>query len=670
MEDVSKGEIQELDLRDYLRIIVKRKKLILSVIIFTVISILLVSFSMQPVYRATTRLQIDRENPNVVSFEDVMKLDTTQQDYLQTQYKIITSEPIMKRVIGELNLASFAPFSKSEDPIETLVDMVRVDPIRNSRLVDISVKDNNPVLAAKIANTVAKTYARKNIENRMDATSDAVKWLEEEVERTRKKLIENEQALQGFKEDKQVVSVEEKQNIVVQRLKELSSAVTKAREERINAESNYNELLKGLAQKKDLEILPVVRDSDALKDMKKALSEKRTELAEKKKVYREKHPEIIRLQSEIDALNQELDQSIQKVVNSLKVEFDAAKAKEDELQAELARQEKSALELNKVEIEYNILNREAQTTREIYESILKRLKETTIQEKVTANNIRIVEAAKVPEKPIEPNLPRNMILALFLGAFLGFGIAFLLESLQRNISSKEDADKLGLNFLGYVPNIDYLKNRKPDSTAALFTMHDSKSSASESLRKIRTNIDFLLSERKVKSVVVTSSLPGEGKTVISVNLGIILTQINKRVILIDGDMRKSTLHKYFDFPIEPGLRDILESRIQLEDAARHTLIPDLDVLTSGKPPANPSELLSSSGMSVLLEQLKTKYDYIIIDTPPVIAVTDAVIVAQATDAAVLVARFNRTHMKTLAMAKKNISDVNANLLGIIINDAK
>lgn len=545
-------------------------------------------------YRSTAKILIETQAPQVVQFREIAPMTGLATQFILTELKIINSRAVAERVLEELNLAAFPPFSKVKDPVAHLQGMIEVDQIRGTKLVEISAVHTKPDLAARLANKTAEVYTRLNLERRQGTTIGGAQWLRDEVARSEQKMKAAQLELQRFKEKHKEVAVgEDEQKGVLQRLQQLNDAITETRKQRIEAQTKY----------------------------------------------REKHPIFIELQT-----------------------------KEKDLERALQEQEKIVLEMNRFSIEYNNLRRDAQTGETIYNALLTRLKELTVQEGIQANNVQVIEEARVPGRPIGPNRPRGIFMFSLFGLLLGSGVAFASEAFFKTIRTRGQFEALlQIPYLGHVPLSGASKSlRQPRQR--LLLLNEPKSNASEAVRAIRTTVEFLLPAGKPQVILVTSSLPEEGKSMFSLNLAIAFQELGRKVLLIDADLRRPTLHQSMQIPLEPGLSTYLQEQAEASELIQ--VVPhagDLPVVTAGLTPHQPADLLISPRLRELLETLKKEYQYILLDTPPVLAVADTTALASLTDGVIYVLRADRSHRDVVLAGKQRLVDVGAKIIGGVLN---
>ncbi len=706
---------EHIDIRDYLQVILKRKWSAITAFAIIVITVAIHSFTATPIYEAAARLVIEKENPNVVSIEEVMAVDSSGTDYYQTQYRIIESRTVAREVIMRLHLnksEEFFPKPKDglisniknsigeildswEDSVTSLlttknnktatdafdedsalvtefIERIEISPIRNSRLVDVSFQAKDPVLATNIVNTLARAYIDQNLETKLLAAQDAVKWLHSRIEEERKKVEEAEQALLRYKERYGIITdfSSDVEKVTAQKLAELNTQVVEAESKRVEAETRYKQASALLGSPDMLDSIPEVLNNELIRQIKTMEVELYKRVSELGKKYGQKHPRMVAIEAELKTLQKRKAQEINRVIHSLRNEYRVTLAKESSLKTALAKQKKESLDLNQKAIQYGVLKRETESARNMYAVLIKRFKETTLTEDMRAGNIRVIDRAEVPEHQVKPRKKLNILLAVIIGLVTGIGLTFFLEYLDNTIKIPEDVKQhLKIPYLGPVPLFESEKEGNPGETMGpdLVSFHLPKSTASESFRGIRTSILLSSAEVAPQIILVTSAGPREGKTVTAANIAVTMAQSDNKVIILDCDMRRPKIHKLFGISREHGLSNFLASSSDVEGATVSTGIPNLDVMPCGPIPPNASEILGSKRMVTLLNTLRKRYTRIIIDSPPSTAVTDAVVLSKSVDGVILVIRAGETIRQMAKNGVVQFEAVGAPILGAILN---
>jgi len=708
---------EQINLRDYLYVIQKRRWTVITVFAVIVITVAILTFTATPIYEATARLIIDKENPNVVSIQEVMSVDASGSDYYQTQYKIIESRTVAREVIRRLNLdksEEFFPKPKDDlisnlkrsiqetiafwkDSITSLlrtgdesipktlegfepdsplvsdfIKRIKVSPIRNSRLVDVRFEGKDSVLAATIINTLADVYISQNLETKLRAVQDAVKWLHNRIQEERKKVEKAEQALLRYKEKHSIVTdfSSDVENITAQKLAHLNTQVVEAESNRVEAETRYKQAMVLTGTPDMLDSIPEVLNNELIRQIKSMEIDLFKRMSELSKKYGQKHPQMVAIESELNTLQKRRTQEVSRVINSLKNEYKVALAKENSLKAALAKQKKESLELNQKAIQYGVLRRESESARYMYELLIKRFKETSLTEDMKTGNIRIVDRAEAPEYPIKPKKKLNILLAIIVSLLTGTGLAFFFEYLDNTIKLPEEVEKhLNIPFLGSTPLFS-TKNKwniRGDTSQELIAFNYPRSTASESYRGIRTSILFSSAESAPQVILITGVGPQEGKTITTANLAVTMAQADSKIVILDCDMRRANVHKVFGTANDHGISNLLVGNSNMREAIVHTRIPNLDVIPCGPTPPNPSELLGSTRMKTLLNSLRKHYAHILIDSPPSIAVTDSVVLSKSVDGVILVIRAGYTAKEIIKNGIAQFGAVGTHILGAVLN---
>ncbi len=696
--DFIQGKEEEVHLRDYLNVIIRRRWILITFFIIVVTTVIIGTFLAKPQYKSTITIKIDKENPNILSFKDVVGLERAEEDYYQTQYKILKSRNLAKRVIRTLRLNAYQEFipsqnvtehadeadsdtlTKQVDPlkderissgvIDAFLKKVEVSPLQKSRLVNVSFISYDPELSAKVANAIGDAFIELNIETKFEATHQAREWLEKQLETMKVKVEQAEEKLNEYAAKNEIIFIEktneqgkgtESENIVTKKLSELSSKLTEATSDRISKEALYNEI-----RSDDPESSSVVMNNPLILDLKKTLATLETEYTEQLKIYKPDYPKMVRLKEQINQIKKKLDAESRKIVASIRNDYEIAVKRENQLKAALESQKNKALDLNQRIIQYQILKREADTNKELYNGLLQRLKETGISASLTTSNIQVLDRAEIPKEPYKPNKTLNIMLSIVVGLLGGIGIAFFTEYLDNTVKTPEDIEKkVYLPHLGFVPTyinkkeklpVEYIAHNREDSIIA------------EAYRSIRTFLLLSTGGKPPRIMMVTSPIREDGKTTTAINTAISLCKSDAKVVLVDADMRKPRLHRIFSFNSKIGLSTFLSGNVEFSnELIQKSEIENLYVIPSGPIPPNPAELVSSYRLRELFEGLYSLYNFIIIDTPPIIGISDSLIISQSVDGVILVVRSGKTPKEAVQDARRLLNGVNAKILGVVLN---
>jgi len=679
-----------IDIRDYVRVLVKRRRLIIA--IFSVIFLLglLVTFTATPIYEATASLIIEKETGNMLTLQDFMYSNPFSEEYYQTQFKILESRVLARKVIQQLGLEKNEKFfhmpetkaatpNTAEQKRPTVDDLVglflgglQIEPLRNTRIVFVKYQSPDPALATEIANGIVQTYIDYTFENKVEAVKYSVQWLDENMAAERKKVDAAEAALLRYKQKNDIVTdfTGDTETITAQKLAQLNGQVVEAETARVETETRYNQAVAFAQNPAMLDSIPEVLSNASIhqiKTMEVELSQRKSELSKK---YGPNHPHIVTLQSELKNLQSKKEQEISRIVNSLDNNYKIALAKEKSLKDALTAQKNESLNLNQKSVEYTNLHRQAQSANEMYSLLLRRFKEKSVSENLKSDNIRMVDKAELPRAPVKPQKARNIFITIMLGLIFSLGAAFFLEFLNNTLNSPEDIKRhLHIPFLGIVP-LHAAKNaafQQGVVVSALEASHAPRSNISGSYRAMRTNILFSLAEAEPQVILVSSTVAQEGKTTTAVNLAIVMAQYGYKVVLVDCDFHRPQLRLLFGIKQDEGMTNLLVGNKELKDALFETEIPNLKVIPSGRNPPNPSEILGSKRMHFLLAKLKQDFDKIIIDSPPIAGVTDSLVTAKAVDGVVLVVRAGKTPRSIVGSAVESLQGIGAKVLGAVLN---
>ncbi|NNK06670.1 MAG: polysaccharide biosynthesis tyrosine autokinase [Myxococcales bacterium] len=659
------------------------------------------TFRLPKVYQATVTLEYDPNpiSPLGTSVEDVsgqVSHFLMSREFFETQNRIIQSRAVAERVVEHLGLADdptffgqepgadWTPVSK-EVAAQRLQSKLSLDPIKDTRLVLLKVRDNDPERAATLANMVASSYIEKTMEDRLGSTAAAAEWLAQQLDSTRTQLNESEHALHEFKKQHNVlsVSVENRQNLLAEEIREYNERLTDIRARRIELEARLGRLKATRSQPEAVQDTDRGEDSE-LDALRTELRSKMTERASLAVRYGDSHPKILELKGEIAAIRSSIDYEIKTLIKVAADDLKEAQAVENGLSKVQNKAQKAGMDLNLREIEYSRLNRQRESNAKLYDLLLKRTAETDLTRLLRTTHVRVVDAALVPKGAISPMVSLNVIGGAFGGLLLGFGLAFLLHQMDRRIQDVPDVERLGLTILGVFPRVSasgadssggYSSRRKrervvevenPDQVVHTHPM----SMAAESCRTVRTNLMFMAAESPNKTMVVTSANPKDGKTTVATNISIALAQSGQRVLLIDADLRRPRIHKAFGLENHAGLTNTLVGERTLTQVTRDVGIDKLSVVTCGPLPPNPAELLHTQQFSRLLEEAASQYDRVIFDSPPLRAVTDAAILAPQCGGVLLVVRARATTRDAVLAAIRSLTDVRAHILGGVLNDVE
>ena len=711
-EDILDVSLEESPrLLDYWHIILKRRWAVLTCLLVIFSTVAIGTFKQKPIYAGRILIEVNPEEPQVLNFQQIQPTGASWdvQSYRETQYKILKSRSLAERVVRDLRLYQYPEFYQSRsflgliaknpdkipsasdpnppDPnsdayrnsVSNFMSAVAVNPIERSNLVEVSFYSQNAPLAARIANQLGEDYIDQNLQVRWNEALKASEWLSGRLVELKAKLKASQDALQDYAAKNSILFIQNAVNAQAQsmanaRLEQLEEEYTRAQADRAKKEALYSLVKSGKVQD-----LPGVLDNRLVQTLEGNLSDLKRQYSELTATVKPGFPKAMALKKQIDTLQANLDHQKEALSQNMSQEYLAALAREKYLSKLIAQQEGLVDTVSQKTIQYNFLKRQADTDQSLYIGVLQRMKEAQVAAGMTASNIRVVDPAQVPDGPAKPRVKLNLAIGLILGLSVGIGLAFLQEYLDNTLKTPDEVESLlRLPSLGLIPSM-HLNGSSKTSAAGLATLNSGSNGsywfalqknplAAEAFRSLRTSI--LLSANPVpKVLLVTSALPGEGKTTTTVNLGATLASLGGRVIIVDCDMRRPTIHRAAGVKNSPGFVQCLTGRTSLSEAILQVDgIPNLSVIPCGPIPPNPAEVLSSPKTSELLRKLHEEFEYVLVDSPPILSVADSRILATLTDAVVLVTRAYETPYEVVRRARSLLYGAGARILGVALND--
>lgn len=702
-------EEKEINLREYFLVIIKRRWMILSIVLFLVTITGIYSYLQTPTYRSSSTIYIDRLNYNIVP--EVVSEQYSWQSYdsfFRTQYKLLKTKALAERVVMRLNLTA-ADFADPKDRAKVktatspeqaalqqreiadqLVGMVEINPIKDTTLCEIAFVAKDPKMAMVLANAWANEYVDYSLSSQYEYTQKAEEMLVDQVKELQKDIVEKERLLQDYSSEKQVVKLSDDRSMSADTLEALNNSLSEATQQRISAEVHYRDM-----RMHGKNSVPEVSANAVVVQLKGELSTLEQKYIALGKVYKPEYPEMARLRSQMEQLqkriDQESDDAFAKVLAAAQASYTEASSKEGALLAQIDTAKRSTIESNRKEVSYDRLKVELDNKKALLDTLLKKQSETGVSVQVKekkATTIRIVERAEVPIDVYKPNISRNIYFSLMMGLIIGIGMAFLLEYLDSSLKNGEDVSRhTQLPFLGIVPTYtigeDHSNDRSggvkavvkqedqshsPSEATDLLTLYNPNSIASEAFKTVRTSLLLSFPEAPPRTILVTSSRPGEGKTFVACNLAISLAQLDKKVILVDADMRNPRIHRVWGLKNENGLSHYLTSDVKLADVTRASKSRGVSLITSGAKTPRPAELIASKRLERLLQDLQGEYDHIIIDSPPLIPVADSLILAAKVNCVVMVIQGGVTPRDVVNMAKQKLAKSDAVMAGVVLNN--
>ena len=706
--DSGPADVPSGGLLEYWRIIQRRKGAVIFIAFAGMLAGFLYTVPQTPIYQARTVIEIQGLNEDFMHMKDVNPNSTSSSGFdpvieLGTQVKILQSRALIdrvtKKVLAEtkpvaavpdrfaawravLHLPAAPPVAGNEKAIRTAAAGLRVRAQANTRLIEIFCDSTNPQIAAVFANTLTSEFIEQALEARWQTTEHTGEFLGHQMQDLKIKLEKSEDAMQAYARATNLVITDEKQNTEDLKLKQVQEELSKAQGERIDRQSRYE-----LATRASADTLAEVLDDASLKDIQAKLTDLRRQVAELTSAFTPSHPRVLKVQAQITTLESALQQERLNILGRIRNDFESAERREKLLSADYAAIAQTvASQADKV-THYNTLKREVDTNRQIYDSILQRVKEAGIASALRASNINVVDPATPPGGPYKPSIADNTILGLLAGILFGISAVVFMDRADRTIQEPGDvAFYLGVPELGIVPSssVDPTRNAgilpfggmQSSNTSrqnALVTLESKPSAMAESFRATLTSIIFSGQNGATPQVlVVTSASPKEGKTTLTTNLAVALAEIHKRVLLIDADLRRPSIHRFFDLEKDKGLVDLLRLHdpivAPLNGHVRASGIPNLSIMTSGRAADGDPTLLHSSRLAELINLIRNDYDMILIDTPPMLNMSDARVIARQADGVILVARANVTSRESIKDAHRRFVEDRTRVVGAVLND--
>ena len=681
---------RKMDLRFYWRQVCQRPWLIVTLVLVSLVLGGLKVVRTRPIYQATATILIEQGKSKVNPFEDVVSPRQTVADY-ETQFEILQSRSLARRVVGHLGLRSHPEFvlltpakprvamqsiqgwidsllnvfsrrpmsaaggeasapkggmqpSPDSALVNAFLKRLEVKPVPRANLVDVSFQAYDPALAANAANSLARLYIDFNMETRFATLQDALDWLERQVGGMRQQVEASEEALQQYKEQHNVHLIDDRLPGLMNEITHLNSSLSQAKTERIELETLYNELQDALQQDKGVEWMPSVVENPLIQSLKTRYVDLQRSFVHLSQKYGDDHPRTSQLKAQLTDLESKISLEVQRIVQAFKIKYQVILAREHALQSEIDNLKREVRDLNDKSVQYGVLKREASSNQRLSELLLNRLKEASVSADLTnGNNIRIIDAADVPTRPINVNPARTIGISGLLGILGGLGVVALMGYLDNTLKTPEEAEEfLDLPVLGMIERYGQKRGESPEG---LITLTYPQGKVTEAFKTLRANLLLSYTDPPRKVFLITSPHAHDGKTTIATNLAVVMAQTERRVLLVDADLRNPSVHKVFNMENGDGLRERLltESYDLMPSTSGHGLPLDgLTVITAGEEVPNPSELLESKRMERFLAYARTHYDAVIIDSPPVLAVSDALVLSPLVDGIVVVLRAGMT----------------------------
>jgi len=703
-----------LDLKTIWRALARHRRLILGMTVLCTVAASLYTLRITPQYESKVMLQIDRAAQKVVGFNTEFEVEEgplSEQLQLRTQVELLKSRSLAERVIDEMGLdksspaappptaaAEAATVATPEGPLDTATALLggwlarlhalvapappnegtlnrasalaqfqqslAVEPIRNSRLVQISVRNADPELAAGIANTTARTFLATHIERKLESSLYARQFLEEQISQTKAKLEESERIINTYAKKNEILNLGEKGSAATQTFVDFSTALARAEQDRIKAETLYNQV------RQNPESAPQAVVNEAIRAYKEQRARLEADYAKNRSTFKPEYPAMVAARAQIAELDGRIDTEVNNILSSIQGQYLAAKKAEDQLRSKVASTRAEVLSVQDRSVDMNLLARELDTNRQVYDSLLQRLKEVSVTAGLTTNNVSIVDRAAVPLFPASPNLKLNVGLGLLAGLFLGLLAAMLREQMDDSVKNANELEtRYRLPLLGLIPFTRPPRGRK--EAVALLAHHEPRGTFAESYRSLRTALQFSTPDGAPERFMVTSCGKNEGKSTTALALAINFAQLGQKVLLIDADMRKGGMHTLLKLPNDSGLSSFLSEDLDSAMLIRETPVNNLGLITAGPVPPDPVELLMGPRLGLLLDEAKAQgYEQIVIDGPPLLGISDAIVLGNQVQNIVLTVKAGVTRKDSLKDALRRLRTAGLTPMGVVFTHAR
>jgi succinoglycan biosynthesis transport protein ExoP len=689
---------------DRLAVVARYRRIAFAVFTLTAGAILIQAYSQAAVFQAQARVLIEDERstamPGITNVEATYWQDP--EPYYNTQYRILRGRDLTRRVVRRLSLqnvpefngtaappanplavarqlaAGAAAYVKPAPPVQTesvrpdeagdeapfvgaFISRVQVVPVTGSRLVDVYFQSADPKLAADAVNALVDEYVTQNLEVKLQSTQNMLEWLEKELSTQKQKVEDSERALAEYRDRENAMSLDDKNNIVLSRLTALNDAMVRARTTRIEKDAVYSQV-KTVSDASAAESIQIVSQNPQIQTLKLRLADLQRQKAQLTQRYGDRHPEMVKVIASLADAQRQLDLETNRILQSVKNEYDRAVLEERTLAANLEQAKADVQDLSRKSVAYNVMEREARSNRTVYEALLQREKELRVSSNSRSNNVRVIDHAEIPSGPMSPTGRRAWLMAVLIGFAAAVSVAYGLDYMNDTIKTPEDVTRhLKMAFLGLVPSV---RGNKHPILGSAHSPHD----FGEAFRSLRTSLTARYGDTTTRTMLVTSAQPLEGKTTTACNLAMALAYGGARVLLVDADMRRPGLHRPLRLNNERGLSQVLSGQARVRDVIQRTVDPNLLAISAGTPPPNPSELLASERMKTLLTNfLHGPFDWIVIDTPPVLAVTDAVVLAPLVSGVTFVVGAEMTRRRLAERALETLLSSHPKHVGVVLN---
>jgi len=668
----SDSQIQR-SMQDYLLILRERVWYIVLVFALVFSAAAIYTFTKTPLYESMASVQVFRRDQVVMQVQSVGDNEIRSAEDLNTQVKVLESMTIIQRVADRLtgeDLKLFmAPYLKDKTdapitPAEVIYKNRKIVPVRLSLVLQVQYTHPDKFIAAKVANLFIDEYISYNSRLRIEDSMKAVDDLKERAEQQKKKVEELAINLQAYREKNKLVSLDQRKDIVTEKLKALNAYVTQTTSRLNEAEIRWNQVKERKSDPARLLDLPFVSNQQLIGQLVQQVSAQKIVIAQLRDQYRSKHPKMMEAMNSLAQTEKELSRAIDSTAAMIEADFQTAKRNDNEARANLARQETESLELDRFAVEYSNLERDLGINEHLLDNILGRMRETSMSSTIETQSARVVDRAAPALKPSSPNIPLNLALGFLGGLALGTAFAFFVAYVDDRVKSSFDIESVvGLPLIGIIPEIKRME--QPEKAQIVANNQDKQ--VVESFLTLHSSLRLKDESKRAQSILVTSTIPGEGKTFTTTNLALTFAAHGEKVVVVDCDLRKPNIHKSFRLENLKGVIDVCAGTHTLDDVTVKHVHPNLDVIPAGGRAKNPTQILNSKNFELMLSDLRKRYDRVFIDTPPLAAVSDALIILPLVDGSLFAIFFNRVRRKAAQFSARKLLEVNVPCFGAVLN---
>lgn len=656
----SAEESREIHLLDYWRMTWRGRWTVAAIFVVAVTLVAIGTFTQKPIYRATATVEITPQARKVSPVADVAELGTgnfgwfAEERYFNTQYEVIRSRDVAKRVFDQLDLYNHPRFKRTSDPIGALTKMVQVEPVKDTGIVKISLEGSDPQETATWVNAIADSYVQRNLDQAVQATSRAVKSLLKEITPLKERLEGSQRDTFEFAEKANLYIPGNQEKITNETLSTLQAQLTQTQVKRAELES----LLKQIDQVRQrggaYETITQISSDPVVQDLYKERVGLEREYEKLLVTYKEKHTRVLEKQSEIEKIDQKIAGEADRIISNLRTQLDLLRDQEAKLARAISDTKSESLRVNEKASNYEMVRGEATETKRIYDLINSRVKEIDLSASLLSNNLRILDAAPVPRTPVKPRTALNLAIGVLLGLLLGVGAVFFLDYMDNTVRTSEDVERfLRLNLLAIVPK----------------QSEETERAVKEAYQTLRTSLLFSRKNRSANAIVVTSAGPQEGKSCTVANVARVLARAGEKAIIVDCDLRRPAVHDRLALSRDRGLTNyILASEgDDWRNYAKPTDEPNLYAITSGPLPPNPADVFGHERFRRLLRDLRQQFDWVFIDSPPIVSLADAIILASMADMVAMVVKHNANDKELIRRSVASVRKINPNVIGAVLN---